>query len=252
MKRGNMLSLAPMSLLLILFSVQSLMAKQRDTGEPLPGEVIQKVRKFQIPFIANKGQIDERIGFYTSIPGGTVFITKDSYGNCMVMDQNGNVYIGSWTESLDFPTTANASDASYNDGYDVFISKFDNNLCSTSLPPTAITGSATDITTTSVTLHGTVNARGLDTVAWFEYGTEKGRDAKTSPEQTVIGSSDTGVNITIRELSGGLIYYYRLVARNEAGITYGEQATFFSCVDTYEPNNNFDTAYGPIYSGSSI
>ena len=37
----------------------------------------QKTKKLQIPFIANNGQVDERVKFYAKTFGGTVFVTKD-------------------------------------------------------------------------------------------------------------------------------------------------------------------------------
>ncbi len=37
----------------------------------------QKTKKLQIPFIANNGQVDDRVKFYANTFGGTVFVTKD-------------------------------------------------------------------------------------------------------------------------------------------------------------------------------
>ncbi len=37
----------------------------------------QKTKKLQIPFIANNGQVDERVKFYAKTFGGTVFVTND-------------------------------------------------------------------------------------------------------------------------------------------------------------------------------
>ncbi|HLE87535.1 MAG TPA: hypothetical protein VI727_07700 [Candidatus Brocadiaceae bacterium] len=40
-------------------------------------ELLQKTKKLQMPFIANNGQMDEKVKFYANTFGGTVFITKD-------------------------------------------------------------------------------------------------------------------------------------------------------------------------------
>ena len=40
-------------------------------------EFAQKTMKLYMPFIANKGQMDERVKFYANTFGGTVFVTKD-------------------------------------------------------------------------------------------------------------------------------------------------------------------------------
>ncbi len=93
-------------------------------------------------------------------------------------------------------------------------------------PPTAVTGSATNVTATSATLTGTVNANGLSTTAWFEYGTVKGFYGNKTTSQTVTGSSDTTVSITITGLTAGTTYYYRIVAQNNAGTTNGSEMPF--------------------------
>lgn len=131
-------------------------------------------------------------------------------------------------------------------------------------PPKVTTGSATNVTTSSATLNGTVNAHGLTTTAGFEYGTSIGTYSNTSSTQTVNGTTDTSVSINISGLSGGTTYYYRVAARNSAGTTYGSEMTFITvtptptptptispCTDSYEPNDSFNTAYGPLISGSS-
>ncbi|MGQ3683529.1 MAG: SBBP repeat-containing protein [Candidatus Loosdrechtia sp.] len=40
-------------------------------------EIVQNIGKIQIPFIANEGQTDEQVAFYTGYSGGKVFVTKD-------------------------------------------------------------------------------------------------------------------------------------------------------------------------------
>jgi hypothetical protein len=40
-------------------------------------EVIQKMKGLHVPFMANEGQMDERVSFYARIFGGTVFVTTD-------------------------------------------------------------------------------------------------------------------------------------------------------------------------------
>ena len=40
-------------------------------------EIISKMQKLQMPFIANEGQVDECVAFYAKTFGGTVFVTKN-------------------------------------------------------------------------------------------------------------------------------------------------------------------------------
>lgn len=96
-----------------------------------------------------------------------------------------------------------------------------------SVPPTVKTGSATDVTKNSATLSGTVNANGLSTTVWFEYGTLSGSYGNKSSTQSVIGSTDTEVSITITGLTAGTTYYYRIAAQSNAGISYGEEMSFY-------------------------
>ena len=55
----------------------SIPASQDTTGKPAKEEIIQKTRTLRMPFIANNGQVDERVSFYARTFGGTAFVTKD-------------------------------------------------------------------------------------------------------------------------------------------------------------------------------
>ncbi len=58
-------------------SVTPLFAEQGNASNPSKEEVIQEIQKLQAPFIANNGQVNERVRFYAKTFGGTVFVTKD-------------------------------------------------------------------------------------------------------------------------------------------------------------------------------
>ena len=99
--------------------------------------------------------------------------------------------------------------------------------------PAVTTGAATNITSTSATLNGTVNANGLTTFAWFEYGMTSGAYTNSTLSESVSGSGDTIVNSTLSGLSAGTAYYYRLAAQNSAGITYGSEGGFTTLLPSY-------------------
>jgi M6 family metalloprotease-like protein len=102
----------------------------------------------------------------------------------------------------------------------------DNMTASVIRPPTAKTGSVTNMTSNSATLNGTVNAYGYTTTVWFEYGITSGTYSNTTTTQTVSGSTDTTVSIDISSLSENTTYYYRIVAQNSAGTVYGTENNF--------------------------
>ncbi|MDN3515832.1 MAG: SBBP repeat-containing protein [Candidatus Brocadia sp.] len=64
-------------LLTIPLTIAPLFAEQGDTGKSLEKKTTLEVQKIQMPFIANKGQVDEGVLFYAQTFGGTVFVNKD-------------------------------------------------------------------------------------------------------------------------------------------------------------------------------
>ena len=98
---------------------------------------------------------------------------------------------------------------------------------STPPPPTATTLPATNVTTNSATLNGTVNANNTSTTVTFEYGltTSYGSSVTASPSP-VAGSSNTAVSKGITGLSPNTTYHYRVVGVSSAGTTNGGDVTF--------------------------
>ncbi|MCF6147594.1 MAG: hypothetical protein E3K37_02940 [Candidatus Kuenenia sp.] len=122
------------------------------------------------------------------------------------------------------------------------------------IPPTVETDSATNVSNGSATLNGKVNANNSSTTVWFEYGTTNGVYSFLSSIQTIKGTADTSISISISDLSEGTTYYYRIAGQNSAGTSYGDEKNFTtesSCIDDFEPNDDFDVAYGPLESGKS-
>jgi len=83
----------------------------------------------------------------------------------------------------------------------------------------------TTVSGTSVTFVGELTDMGGDSVvyAWFEYGKSQSLENKTSE----ISLTRTGLYcLTISGLSPCTTYYYRAVARNSAGTSFGEIKSF--------------------------
>jgi uncharacterized protein (TIGR02145 family) len=93
--------------------------------------------------------------------------------------------------------------------------------------PTATTNPATNITSTSAILNGTVNANNSSATVTFEYGLTSGYGSTMSGiPNTVTGNSNTSVSANISGLTTNTLYHFRVKAVNSYGTTYGSDLTF--------------------------
>jgi len=92
--------------------------------------------------------------------------------------------------------------------------------------PEAVTTTATNITTTSATLNGTVDPNQSLTVYYFEYGKSTAYSSSTLPAPLVTGDSPVAVPGPISGLTPNTLYHFRIVATNNAGTSRGSDATF--------------------------
>jgi hypothetical protein len=99
-------------------------------------------------------------------------------------------------------------------------------IFTTAAGPVAVTGSATNVSTTSATLNGTVDPNGRATTWYFEYGTSTSYGTKTAEKSAGSGTSTTGVAAPVSGLTRGRLYHYRLVATSDAGTSRGADQTF--------------------------
>jgi hypothetical protein len=92
-------------------------------------------------------------------------------------------------------------------------------------PPAALTGTASNITTTSATLAGSINPNGLPTTYAVQIGTDNTYGGELSGVAGS-GSEPTPVNATFNNLQPGTLYHYRVLATNQDATSYGEDQTF--------------------------
>jgi autotransporter-associated beta strand protein len=94
-------------------------------------------------------------------------------------------------------------------------------------PPGVTTGDATAITTTTATLNGVVDPKGVATTASFEFGTTIAYGTSIDIVPPPGGGADpVPVSVALQNLAPLTTYHYRLVATNANGPALGLDRTF--------------------------
>ena len=102
--------------------------------------------------------------------------------------------------------------------------------------PSATTLSATNLTTTSATLNGNVNANELNSIVTFEYGTSASYGiAIPAAQSPVTGSSSVNVSVDLTGLLAGTTYHFRIKTENLLGTTFGSESTFTTLGESPTP-----------------
>jgi hypothetical protein len=92
--------------------------------------------------------------------------------------------------------------------------------------PAATTGGATNITSGSARLAGSVDPNGQATTYFFEYGTTRRYGSRTPDSSAGKGTNPRNVTADVGGLAPNTTYHYRLVASNAGGVVSGEDRTF--------------------------
>jgi hypothetical protein len=92
-------------------------------------------------------------------------------------------------------------------------------------PPVVTTNAATSVTSSSATLHGSLDPHGLTTNVYFQYGTTTGYGHNTAM-QSQTGNTYRNITANISGLSTHTTYHFRIVATNNAGTRLGSDRTF--------------------------
>jgi uncharacterized protein (TIGR02145 family) len=113
--------------------------------------------------------------------------------------------------------------------------------------PNAITQSATNVTTTSATLNGIINANYLSTTVTFEYGTSISYGHTVISEQNeVTGNNFINVSADIYDLMPATVYHFRVIPRNSLGTVFGIDLTFTTS------SGNVSDVEGNVYNTVTI
>ncbi|HTC59439.1 MAG TPA: fibronectin type III domain-containing protein [Solirubrobacteraceae bacterium] len=92
--------------------------------------------------------------------------------------------------------------------------------------PTATTLAAEGFKETEATLKGTINPGGEATEYFFEYGTGTGYGLKTEKATLLASGGNQSVSATLKGLTPGTEYHFRLVAKNNQGPAEGLDHSF--------------------------
>jgi uncharacterized protein (TIGR02145 family) len=108
--------------------------------------------------------------------------------------------------------------------------------------PAPANSAATNMTTNSATINGSVNPNYLSTIVIFEYGTTTSYgniiEAVPSP---LTGSTLTTVSASITNLTPGTTYHYRIKATNSLGTKYSDDIVFSTLGNSPAPANSAPT-----------
>ena len=94
------------------------------------------------------------------------------------------------------------------------------------IPPTVLTGVASEVAATSATLSGMVGPRGLPTSYVFEVGTSTGYEGAKLFGNAGSSTGEVPVTVGLQYLVPGVTYHYRLVATSFDGTSYGQDGSF--------------------------
>ncbi|MEW6026222.1 MAG: fibronectin type III domain-containing protein [Planctomycetota bacterium] len=101
------------------------------------------------------------------------------------------------------------------------------NFTTSTQPPTAITLPPTGVTTSTFTFNASVNPNGVATTVYFQWGTTPSYNyGNTSSQSAGNGRSFVPISLGFTGATPGATYYYRVVAYNGGGYSYGLQQSF--------------------------
>jgi hypothetical protein len=92
-------------------------------------------------------------------------------------------------------------------------------------PPVVTTNPATNVTTSSATVNGSLDPHGLTTNVYFQYGTTASY-GHTTAMQSQTGNTYRNITGNISSLTTHTTYHFRIVAANSAGTRFGGDRTF--------------------------
>ena len=101
--------------------------------------------------------------------------------------------------------------------------------------PTVTTGPASNISSTTATVSGSVNSGKEQTTYHFEYGTTTAYGTSTPDASAGKGNKTSNVSADLASLAPSTTYHYRVVATNPSGSVQGADMTFMTLAEGQAP-----------------
>ncbi len=115
----------------------------------------------------------------------------------------------------------------------------------TTLPPLSVGDNAATVT-------GKINPHGSETMFWFQYGIDRTMGQTITQQSAGAGTTLTDVSGSISNLQSNALYYYRLIASNAFGTTFGTILTLLTTsTNNPGPNNPGPTILSDATTGVS-
>jgi len=93
--------------------------------------------------------------------------------------------------------------------------------------PEVSTTEPTDVTSTTATLNGTVNANEVATIVHFEFGSDISYGQTVSPVQDSLNGNDPeNISALVTDLSPNTTYHFRIMASSDRGVMEGGDMSF--------------------------
>jgi hypothetical protein len=121
-------------------------------------------------------------------------------------------------------------------------------------PPVPVTGDAGAITPVGATLNGTVDPKGQETSAYFQYGTTSKYGSKTAAGSVGAGVGPVAVATGVSGLKSNTTYHFRIVGTSKGGTQLGKDKTFKTASPTSTPvfTPNPVTYGSPVFVAGQI
>ena len=96
------------------------------------------------------------------------------------------------------------------------------------LPPTITLLPISNVSTSGVTFHATVNPQNLASAGYFQYGLTTNYGSKATSFSLPAENAADPYDVSITGLVPGALYHYQLVATNQGGVSLSADQTFFA------------------------